>query len=397
MKMRVGLLNDTFPPTIDGVAITTKNYADCLERLGCDPTVIAPKYPKVADNYKYEVYRYASVPLEKFIGYRAGAPFSPLVISQLRSRKFHLLHTHCPFASSVMARNITLSESERVPVVLTYHTKFDIDLAKRVKMKKFLPFATKFVRYNISMADEVWVVSEGTVQSLRLMGYEGDYQVMRNGTDFTRGKASPERIAAAEQKYGIRPGVPLLYFIGRMMWYKNTRLILDGLNMLKERGIPFQAMFIGDGTDAPEVKAYSSGLRLDDQVTFTGAIHDREELRAIASRAELLLFPSSYDTSGLVVIEAAACDCPAILVRGSCAAEGVTDNETGFLCEETAQDFAETLQMALSDPAHLKKVAEQAGKAIYLSWEQSVARAYARYEEILYAWKYKDPERAYYK
>ena len=397
MKMRVGLLNDTFPPIIDGVAITTKNYADCLARLGCEPTVITPTYPKVVDNYNYEVYRYASVPSEKFIGYRAGAPFSPLVISQLRSRKLHLLHTHCPFASSVMAGNIASAQSERIPIVLTYHTKFDIDLAKRVKSKRFLPFASKFVSYNISTADEVWVVSEGTVDSLRTMGYEGDYRVMRNGTDFARGKASPEKIAAVEQKYGIRPDVPLLYFIGRMMWYKNTRLILDGLNMIKERGVPFQALFIGDGTDAPDIKKYSSGLRLDSHVKFTGAIHDREELRAIASRAGMLLFPSTYDTSGLVVIEAAACDCPAILVRGSCAAEGVTDNETGFLCEETAGDFAETLQRALSDPARLERVAEQAGQAIYLSWEQSVAKAYARYEEIVYSWKYKDPERAYYK
>ena len=73
MKLKVGLLNDSFPPLIDGVANTVKAYADNLCQED-EPVVITPKYPHVTDNYPYEVYRYHSIPTDKIIGYRSGDP-----------------------------------------------------------------------------------------------------------------------------------------------------------------------------------------------------------------------------------------------------------------------------------------------------------------------------------
>ena len=72
MPLKVGLFNDSFPPTIDGVANTVKNYAEVLSDMGCGVTVVTPKYPHVTDNYNFNVYRYFSINLNKSIGYRAG-------------------------------------------------------------------------------------------------------------------------------------------------------------------------------------------------------------------------------------------------------------------------------------------------------------------------------------
>lgn len=85
-------------------------------------------------------------------------------------------------------------------------------------------------------------------------------------------------------------------------------------------------VFIGSGADAAEVQEYAKPL--GSKCIFTGAISQRETLRAWYCRADLFLFPSSYDTNGLVVREAAACDLAAVLIDGSCAAEGVTDGVT---------------------------------------------------------------------
>ena len=48
-----------------------------------------------------------------------------------------------------------------------------------------------------------------------------------------------------------------------MMWYKNVRLILDSLALLQQEGVPFRALLVGDGYDAPDIQAYSvaRGLR----------------------------------------------------------------------------------------------------------------------------------------
>ena len=102
--------------------------------------------------------------------------------------------------------------------------------------------------------------------------------------------------------------------------------------------------------------------------------------------ADMFVLPCTYDTSGIVVKEAAACDCPTLLVRGSCAAEGAKDHYSGFLAEENAESCGEAILSACQSRDHLAAVGHQAGESLYLSWEDAVARAYARYEEILKTW-----------
>ena len=383
-KLHIGLFNDSFPPTIDGVAQAVKNYAGVLYRNHCDVTVVTPGYKGVRDDYPFEVFRYPSIPLDRRIGYRAGNPFSPDTLIKLRRKHFDLMHIHAPFASSVLVNNI--NHRPRVPTVLTYHTKFDIDIAKRVHLHGMRRLAMRFLLDNVNAVDEVWVVTEGCGRALRKIGYKGGYTVMENGTDFAYGRASDADVHTLREKYQIRDDEFVFLFVGRMMWYKNIRLILDSLALLQEEGVPFRALLVGDGYDAPDIRTYAATLGLQNCVVFTGAIYDREALRAYYSLADLFLFPSSYDTSGIVVKEAAACDCPTLLVRGSCAAEGVIHRQNGYLAEENKESCASVLLEACDNRQELHQTGQNAGKSLYLSWDDAVARAYKRYQEILKIW-----------
>lgn len=376
----VGLLSDSFPPVIDGVAQTVKNYATNLSFQNCKVSVVAPQYKEAVDNYPFEVLRYPSISMGSLLGYRVGVPFDPETLIRLRNRKFDLLHVHAPFASSVLANNI---RGRHTPVVLTYHTKFDLDIEKRVPTSAMRKIALEFLLHNINAADEVWAVTSGCIEALRKVGYEGPCRVMENGTDFARGRASESQIAALRETYHLYEDVPVFLFVGRLMWYKNVRIILDALKILKDNGLPFRALIVGDGYDAPEMKTYTQECGLADQVIFTGTIHDREYLRVFYSVSDMFLFPSTYDTSGIVVKEAAACDCPSLLVRDSCASEGVIHTVSGYLAEENAASCAEVIMKACEDRASIKQVGIRAGQDLYLSWEEAVSRAYARYREIL--------------
>ena len=84
-----------------------------------------------------------------------------------------------------------------------------------------------------------------------------------------------------------------------------------------------------------------------DRCIFTGAIQDRNKIRAWYCRSDLFLFPSTFDTNGLVVREAAACDLPSVLIRGSSAAEGVKDGCSGFLIDENEQSMYALLDSLL--------------------------------------------------
>jgi 1,2-diacylglycerol 3-alpha-glucosyltransferase len=380
-RLKVGQFNDSFPPTIDGVAQAVKNYAYVLHKRHCDVTVVTPEYKGVVDDYPFDVFRYQSIPLDKRIGYRAGNPFNIETLIRLRQKRFDLMHVHAPFASSILAQNI--KRFNKVPIVLTYHTKFDIDIEKRISISGFRKIALRFILENINNADEVWVVTEGCGKALRNIGYRGGYRVMENGTDFAFGKATTDKVDQLKDKYNIKDDEFVFLFVGRMMWYKNVKLILDSLKISKDKGVPFRAFMIGDGFDAPDIRKYAKDIGLGDQTIFTGPIYDREQLRVFYSLSDIFLFPSTYDTSGIVVKEAAACECPALLIRDSCAAEGVQHNYTGYLAEENADSCAEVLVNACQSRDKIQEVGVNAGKHIYLSWDTAVDRAYSRYVEIL--------------
>lgn len=381
-KLSVCLLNDSFPPLIDGVANTVMNYADIINRKFGKAAVAVPYYPNSRDeDFSYKIVRYPSLDTEKILNYRAGYPFSHETLEKIKAENVNIIHTHCPFASTFLAR--TLREPLDAPVIFTYHTKFDVDIARAVGEGFLKDRIIKEVVRNIEGCDEVWVVSEGAGENLRSLGYKGEYIVMQNGVDIPKGKVSPEEIEKATADYCLPQDAPVFLFVGRMAWYKGLDIILDSLKIIDGLGDNFRMVFIGGGLDKDEVEKYAGELGLSEKCIFTGAIHDRNTIRAWYSRADLFLFPSLYDTNGLVVREAAACSLGSILIEGSCAAEGITDGETGFISKCSPEDFAEKLHSLCIEPEKMKTVGKNAMDKIYISWEESVENAVKRYETVL--------------
>lgn len=381
-EISVCLLNDSFPPLIDGVANTVLNYANVINEKYGKAMVAVPYYPKADDSgYPFKVVRYPSINTEKIIDYRAGYPFSSETLEKIKKENINIIHTHCPFASTFLAR--TFRESLDAPVIFTYHTKFDVDIARAVSNSLIQEQIIKQLVKNIEACDEVWVVSEGAGENLRSLGYKGEYIVMPNGVDIPKGRLSEEEIAEATGSYNLPEDVPIFLFVGRMAWYKGLDIILDSLAKIKEQGDDFRMVFVGGGLDKDEVEKYAEKIGLSDKCIFTGPIHNRDAIRAWYCRADLFLFPSVYDTNGLVVREAAACGLGSALIKNSCASEGITDGETGFLCENNAESFAEKLHFLCKNPEKMKEVGENAMEKIYISWEDSVENAVKRYKIVL--------------
>lgn len=379
--LRICLANDSFPPVIDGVANVVLNYARILHDRGAAVTVATPEYPGADDDYPFPVYRYPSSDTTARYGYRAGRPLSPSALSALEKTEPRLIHAHCPLTACVLAR--TLREITGAPLVLTYHTKFDVDINKAISSGLLRTAALKLILANIEAADHVWTVSRGAGENLRSLGYEGDYTVVENGVDYPKGRVSQEKVNALWEEFSIPRGKPVFLFVGRMMWYKGIRLILEALSLRRRAGKDFTMVFTGDGQDFAEIRALAASLNLTDHCVFTGAVRDRERLRAIFCLADLFLFPSEFDTNGIVVREAAACSLPSLLIEGSCAAEGIINGRNGLLCRPYPQDIAQTLSIADADPGALKELGRRASDELYLSWEDAVIRAQGLYGDIL--------------
>ena len=376
------LINDSFPPVTDGVANAVVNYAKILTENGKKATVVTPAYPGADDSqFEFPIVRYPSVDLTKLVGYHAGFPFSSQTLETLVERDFDLIHCHCPVTSAMLAR--ALRDRIHVPLVFTYHTKFDIDIANAIKGKLLQEEAKKVLVDNITACDEVWTVSHGAGENLKSLGYQGDYLVMPNGVDFPKGRVDESLVRKVTKDFDLPENIPMFLFVGRMMWYKGLKIILDALAMLKTQRRPFRMVFVGNGGDRDEVIAYSEKLGLSDCVFFTAPAYDRNVIRAWYCRADLFLFPSTFDTNGLVVREAAACGLGSVLVRGSCAAEDIRDGESGFLIEENAESMARMLTALSRNPEAMRRVGKTAQDEIYISWKDAVTHAQARYEVVL--------------
>ena len=382
--MKICLLNDSFPPAMDGVVNVVLNYADHLGKdHGAQVVVGTPEYPD-AD---YGQYPYRVIPYQSFdttaltSGYRAGLPFSGKAMEELNTFGPDIIHSHCPVASTILAR--LLREQNEAPVVFTYHTKFDIDIHRAVKLPVAAEETIRAMVANIEACDEVWAVSRGAGENLRSLGYTGDWRVMHNGVDFARGRVDEATVAKVTAGYDLPAGVPVLLFVGRMMTYKGLPLILDALKLLLDAGQDFRMVFIGKGADKALMEEKARTLGLEKKCIFVGPVYDRDELRAWNTRADLFLFPSTFDTNGLVVREAAACGLGCVLIKGSCAAEGITDGRNGFLIDESPAAMTALLREVCKDLPLLHQVGQHAMDEIYLSWQSAINTAYDRYGAIL--------------
>jgi len=434
---------------IDGVANVVLNYAKIIQRDFGNAIVVTPRYPGEQDDYPFPVIRYPSVKTPRTAGYRMGLPFPGIVreithvdhrtgetdhrtggtehrtsgtdhraggtehrtsetehrtsetehraagaehntsgkdhrTGGLERSQIDLIHCHCPFVSSVIARS--LRQATGAPIIMTYHTKYDIDIANTFDIELLRTAAKRVIVGNIEACDEVWAVSNGSGQNLMSLGYKGGYSVMDNGVDFPKGPAPDPLIKQVAHDLGLleEPSdVPVFLYVGRMQWYKNIRLILDGLCKAKAAGARFRMVFVGVGEDFNEIVFLANSLRLNNECIFAGIIRDRERLRAVYSLADMLLFPSTFDSAPLAVREAAACGTPGVLVRGSSAAEPVTDGRNAVLIDENADSLAWAVIELSRNMERIKKMGDCALEELYLPWDAAVSRAYEKYLEVL--------------
>ena len=116
---------------------------------------------------------------------------------------------------------------------------------------------------------------------------------------------------------------------------------------------------------------------------FSRAQLPTERSFAYYTAGELFVFPSEYDTNGIVVREAVACGMASILIEGSCAAEGITDGRTGMLCAAGADSVADKMEFAINNREKMRVFGENAMREVYVSWEDAVKNAVKRYPEVV--------------
>ena len=118
--MRIAMLTNNYKPYVGGVPISIEHLAEELRKRGHTVYIFAPSYRKQED--ELYVIRYPSFPLSV-----AGAPLPNILTGLFRQKmkelQIDLIHVHHPAIAGNVA--LTLRRQLGIPVVFTYHTRYE--------------------------------------------------------------------------------------------------------------------------------------------------------------------------------------------------------------------------------------------------------------------------------
>ncbi len=376
----IGLFNDCFPPIMDGVSLTTQNYAYWLNKKAGNVCVVTPSAPDAKDEELYPVYRYSSIPIPMRKPYRLGFPRIDWPFhARIHKLSFDLVHAHCPFSSGALAMRI--AKAQRIPVIATFHSKYRSDFERAIPCKTMVDYLVRNVVRFYEMADEVWIPQASVEDTLREYGYKGRVEVVDNGNDFADGQPLAELRSSARKDLRLGQGEMMFLFVGQHIWEKNLDFLLNVLSEIRD--LPYKMYFIGTGYAASEMKRKARQLCLCDKVIFVGNLTNREQLKHYYAAADLFLFPSLYDNAPLVVREAAALHTPSVLIEKSTAAEIIKESSNGFLSADRVDAYAGRLAELIRQPDLITRVGEEASRTIARSWSDVADEVYDRYLNLM--------------
>ena len=182
-------------------------------------------------------------------------------------------------------------------------------------------------------------------------------------------------------------GDEIILFVGRIVPIKGIDKLLKAMTYLEKRERTKLVVIGGDEHCKDEVdrlKALTKRLNIDDSVNFLGLV-EQEELPYFYSAADLCVFPSYYESFGLVALESLACGTPVVATRVGGIEGIIREGETGYVVKDNAPDrLADKIALMLS----MSKAKSEAIESIRASVSQyswaNIAEAMAlEYDALL--------------
>ena len=380
-KITIGLFNDSFYPMADGVISVVDNYARRLTKYA-NVIVFVPKYDKDFDDsvFPYKVVRCSSLKIYKK-DYSLPIPdIDPSFKKKLRNYKLDIVHIHSPF--TIGNAGLYYAKKHNIPCIGTMHSQFKQDFKRVFKSDYLASKATNIIIKFFNKCDECWAVNKEVARI-----YYEDYhyktipRVMDNATEMLPINNELDAINYINKKHNIKKNDKVFLFVGRLNLLKNIIFIADAIKVLTDLKpkFKFKMLYVGTGEDEKKLENHIKKLNLEKNIILCGKITDREELAKYFMRADLFLFPSVYDASSIVQIEAASQKTPGLFLEGTCTAATITNNVNGFLSENNIEAYANRIKNIIEDTDLYNKVKENCFKDLYINWDTQIDNVYNLY------------------
>ena len=316
-QQRFELVTETYPPEINGVALTVQSLHDGLIALGHDVGLVRPARPGEPTDESTALLRVDGAPIPRYPGMRFGLPSGRKLAARWMRRRPDAIYiaTEGPLGWSALRAAHRLG----IPVATGFHPRFD-DYVGRYGAAFLSPFVFAWLRRFHNRADATLVPTRELVEQL---GAQGFAKVCRLGRAVDTARFHPRfRSEALREAWSVGADDLAIVHVGRIAPEKNLPLLLRSYQALKAERPRTRLVMVGDGPDrAALAEACPDAL-------FAGTLRG-EALAAHFASADLFCFPSLSETFGNVTLEAMASGLPTVAFDYGAAREHLADGAHG--------------------------------------------------------------------
>ena len=260
-----------------------------------------------------------------------------------------LIHAH--FAKEATQKARELSGLTGIPFTFTAHG-YDIHRKPPPDFRERAEAASAVV--TVSEANKDYIT--------RTFGVEREHiRVIPCGVDTERFcPGSGTGVSPVRTETHGRDARATIVCVARHVAVKNLGLLLDACALLRERGVEFHCVMIGDGPLSTELKAKRAALNLDELVEMPGAA-DQDEVLRWWQQASVGVLCSENEGMPVCLMEAAACGVPVVATRVGGIPELVEHGVTGLLAPPgDVAAFADAVETLLADSERHQRMAKAA-------------------------------------
>ena len=320
--MRIGIVSETYPPEINGVALTVHSLAAGLAARGHQVDLVRPRQPQPHhDEPGIGVLSVRGGALPRYPGLRFGLPAGHALRRHWRQQRPDAVYvaTEGPLGWSAVRAAARLG----IPVSSGFHTRFD-SYADHYGLGLLTPLVRGYLRRFHQRAAATLVPTDALAQELHAMGIR-NARLLRRAVD-TQLFHPDQRDDNLRASWGVDAATPVVLYVGRIAPEKNLELAVQTFRAIRQRIPQARYVWIGDGPARAALEAAHPDF------IFAGVQRDAALARHVAS-ADLFPFPSLSETFGNVILEALAAGLPVVAYAEGAAREHLIDGVNGYCIE----------------------------------------------------------------
>lgn len=363
--LRIAIVTETYPPEINGVAMTIGRMLDGLLRRGHGIQLVRPRQhardlPRCAARFAEVLVR--GVPLPRYDGLRVGLPAQRTLYRLWQRERPDIVHvvTEGPLGKSALRAAYRL----RIPASSDFHTNFDT-YSKHYGLGMLRPVISGYLKRFHNCADCTFVPTQELRARLEQEGYR-DLMVVARGVD-TALYSPARRCERLRKSWGVPHDGLVVIYVGRLAPEKNLPVVLAAFGQIAYRLPSSRLVLVGDGPLRTRLE------QRHPEHIFAG-MRRGEDLATHYASGDLFLFPSSTETFGNVTVEAMASGLAVVAYDYAAGREHIVHRETGLLVPfEDAATFVRMSAELATDPAQIAMLRRNARLAAEsIDWDKVV-------------------------